>query len=113
MLRNCFDRKKPVFPASKKNIVRFKVIMTLIVVGTLGLVWSALYIVFTPVGNMHILGVQARYYIPLIIPAYMIFYTKKIETNYRETTYNTVMLLIILWLAHGTMYNQFFLTFCQ
>ncbi|OUN90342.1 DUF2142 domain-containing protein [Blautia sp. An46] len=105
--------KKPVFPASKKNIVRFKVIMTLIVVGTLGLVWSALYIVFTPVGNMHILGVQARYYIPLIIPAYMIFYTKKIETNYRETTYNTIMLLIILWLAHGTMYDQFFLTYCQ
>ena len=105
--------KKPVIPLPRKNIISLKIWLTVILLGTVGLIWSALYVVFTPVGSVTIAGVQARYYIPLILPIYMIFYTNKAESRYKETTYNTVLFLIILWLAHGSMYEQFFLTFCR
>ena len=105
--------KKPALPLLKKNIISLKVWMAIILLGTVGLIWSALYVVFTPVGSVTIAGVQARYYIPLILPAYMIFYTNRVEAKYKETTYNTILLLIVLWLAHGSIYEQFFLTFCR
>lgn len=105
--------KKPALPLLKKNIISLKVWMAIILLGTVGLIWSALYVVFTPVGSVTIAGVQARYYIPLILPAYMMFYTNRVEAKYKETTYNTILLLIVLWLAHGSIYEQFFLTFCR
>ena len=105
--------KKPALPLPKKSIFSMKVWLAVILLGTLGLIWSALYIAFTPVGSTSIAGVQARYYIPLVVPTFMLFYTNKVQAAYKETTYNTVMFLIILWLAHGTMYDQFFLTYCQ
>lgn len=105
--------KKPAMPLPRKNMLSMKILIAVILLGTIGLIWSALYIVFTPVGNVTIAGVQARYYIPLLLPGYMLFYTHKVEARYNETTYNTIMLLIILWLAHGSIYQNFFVAFCR
>ena len=40
------------------------------------LIWMAMYLVFSEVGAPEIKGVQARYYIPLLYPLAMIFYTR-------------------------------------
>jgi len=37
----------------------------------IGMVWVAMYLAFTPVGYNHVNGVQARYYIPLLLPIYL------------------------------------------
>lgn len=79
----------------------------------IGLVWSSLYIVFTPVGATSILGVQARYYLPLLYPLCMTFYSEKIEGKWNEKTYTMVILLVMLWVTHGALYQQYFLTYCQ
>lgn len=37
----------------------------------IGMVWLAMYLAFTPVGADTINGVQARYYLPLLLPVYL------------------------------------------
>ena len=43
----------------------------LLCAGIVGMVWLAMYLAFTPVGYDRINGVQARYYIPLLLPLYL------------------------------------------
>ncbi len=43
----------------------------LLCAGVIGMVWLAMYLAFTPVGYDQINGVQARYYIPLLLPLYL------------------------------------------
>lgn len=43
-----------------------KIIMVFLCIGTVVLIWLALYLSFTPVGEETIAGVQARYYLPLL-----------------------------------------------
>ena len=43
----------------------------LMCLAVVGMVWVAMYLAFTPVGYDHVNGVQARYYIPLLLPIYL------------------------------------------
>ena len=43
----------------------------LMCLAVIGMVWVAMYLAFTPVGYNHVNGVQARYYIPLLLPIYL------------------------------------------
>lgn len=43
--------------------------LILLVAAAVALIWLSMYLVFTPVGNGQIAGVQARYYLPLLYPA--------------------------------------------
>ncbi len=43
----------------------------LLCLAVMGMVWVAMYLAFTPVGSNHVNGVQARYYIPLLLPIYL------------------------------------------
>lgn len=43
----------------------------LMCLAVIGMVWVAMYLAFTPVGYDHVNGVQARYYIPLLLPIYL------------------------------------------
>ena len=43
----------------------------LMCLAVIGMVWIAMYLAFTPVGYNHVNGVQARYYIPLLLPMYL------------------------------------------
>lgn len=43
-----------------------KIVLTVAGLGTIFLIWLALYLDFTPVGEDYISGVQARYYLPLL-----------------------------------------------
>lgn len=104
--------KKQVWPGSKKSLMVFKGSLGCLLIGVVVLIWSALYIVFTEVGATEIAGVQGRYFIPLFLPIYMVFYSSKVEGRWKETSYNTVLLLIILFLAHKSMYELFFQAFC-
>lgn len=104
-------KKKIMMPA--KNIWIFKGMLLILIFGVIGLIWSALYIKFTPVGQTTIAGVQPRYYIPLLYPIFALLYSDKIEGKWSEKTYNMIMFLIILWITHGAIYQQFFVTYCR
>lgn len=58
-----------LFANVKTSIGRFKGAMThLMNFGVVAIVFSSMYISYTPVGNEKILGVQGRYVIPLFLP---------------------------------------------
>ena len=97
---------------TKKNTIFYKGLLAFLIMIVIGLVWSALYICFTPVGSTSISGVQPRYYIPLLFPVYMLFYNCKMEAKWKEENYNMVMFLIILFITHTAMHQPFFVPYC-
>ncbi len=105
--------KKKKLGLSVKNTRIFKGMLFLVLAAVVVLIWTALYLSFTPVGSINIAGVQPRYYIPLLLPFFMIFYTDKVEAKWKDSSYNMIILLLALWLAHESMYSQYFLEFCQ
>ena len=60
---------------------KFKIIMSILLVTIWCLIWTALYLSWTPVASPRISGVQSRYFIPLLLPLLMILIPngKKIE----------------------------------
>lgn len=63
----------------RKLSIMDKIIIAIAVIGTIGFIWLALYLSFTPVGETHISGVQARYYLPLLYLGALIFDGKRIS----------------------------------
>lgn len=63
------SRKEDCLVMEKK----YKLSLGAILFVVLGLIWSALYLSYSPVGSTHISGVQARYYYPLLLPLMLIF----------------------------------------
>lgn len=104
--------KKQVWTGKKKNMLLFKLSMGILLLGVISIIWSALYLTFTEVGATEIAGVQGRYFIPLLLPIYVVFYSSKVEGRWKESSYNVVLMLMILFLAHKSMYELFFQTFC-
>lgn len=58
-------------------------------------------------------GVQGRYYIPLLLPLFLVFYTDKIYTKWKEENYNLVMYLIVLLILHLALYSRFLIPYCS
>lgn len=80
-----------------KRINRFLVL--LMVLGTCCLTYLALYITWTPVGSDQILGVQGRYFIPMLMVMPLLFVpnTKKDVWGEKQSTseYTTDMVIIL------------------
>ena len=58
------------------------------------LIWTALYLSYTPVGANHIDGVQNRYFIPLLFPALLCLQTTKIKSNINDKISNAIAIII-------------------
>lgn len=57
----------------RKILSRKQRVSMLLILGlTVVLIWLSMYLTFTPVGSAQILGVQARYYLPLLYPGALI-----------------------------------------
>ena len=68
-------------------------------------IWGSLYLVFTPVGDTQIAGVQARYYLPLLYPAALMIRNKKmyIQAGYEGIAKITMAAALVL--AAVSMYD--------
>ena len=84
---------------------KLKVVLGILVIGVLMLIWTALYLSFTPVGADTINGVQPRYYIPLMFPVMLLFISNKIECRMCELLYDKIVLLINLFVLCGCIYQ--------
>lgn len=56
----------------------------LLCAGIIAMVWVAMYLAFTPVGENYIQGVQARYYIPLLLPLYLCLCPDGVKIHIRQ-----------------------------
>lgn len=63
----------------RKLSIMDNIIIVIAIMGTVGFIWLALYLSFTPVGETYIAGVQARYYLPLLYLGALIFNGKRIS----------------------------------
>lgn len=62
--------------------------MALVLVGTLTVIWTALYLVYNPVGSSGIGGVQGRYYLPLVIVLIMTVQPRKLLNQISPEKYH-------------------------
>lgn len=89
-----------------------KLALACIVMCVIGLVWTALYLDFTPVGLNVINGVQPRYYIPLMFPVILLIENGRVRchrvSNFR---YNQIVLYAGVIVLAGMIY-EFLLVPC-
>ena len=71
------------------------------------LIWTALYLSFTPVGYPYIVGVQGRYFIPLVLIGLLLINGRAIEYKCEEKTYNTVLFTGIGFITMTSFYSTF------
>lgn len=64
-----------------------KIALLIAVILSWGLTMTALYITFTPVGASDILGVQGRYFAPLLLPFLLIIRNDKVLNKINESKY--------------------------
>ena len=73
-----------------------KIWNAVLIFGTACLVWTALYLDFTPVGSMVINGVSPRYYLPLIFPLSLIFINQKVRCSMKLENYQSLIAFLML-----------------
>ena len=77
------------------------IIVTFVII----LIWTSMYLAFTPVGASRIAGVQARYYLPLVYLAALVIQNKKVSI---QAGYNGIVKMIMaaaLVLGSVSMYD--------
>lgn len=80
----------------KRKISVMKIWNGILIFGTACLVWTALYLDFTPVGSMVINGVSPRYYLPLIFPLSLIFINQKVRCSMKLENYQSLIAFLML-----------------
>ena len=90
-----------------------KLIILIGVIGVILLIWTALYLSFTPVGLNTINGVQPRYFIPLLLPLLCLLKGDKIKNNISLKIYNTLVVGIPAILIIISIYQLFILNYCM
>lgn len=84
----------------KTLAIKVRVIIMIQIALVVILVWTALYLSYTEVGEEVIAGVQARYYLPFFLLIFICFQNKKIKCNISEENYqlgiSTMGVLLIM-----------------
>ena len=88
-----------------KNIKTIRVVNGIAVVCSVALVWLAMYLAFTPIGADAIEGVQARYFIPLLLPAAYTLWNNRIQIKVSKQRYYQIVLGAALVLAGVCFYQ--------
>ena len=80
--------------------------VSVIVFGVMCLIWTALYLSFTPVGLSQINGVQGRYYIPITIWILWILRNKKIINKMNPARDHLVVIALSLGILLPIIYRN-------
>lgn len=61
-----------------------RTLVLILCAAVIGMIWLAMYLAFTPVGAEEINGVQARYYLPLLLPVYLCICPEQLQIRIRS-----------------------------
>lgn len=89
--------------------IKEKIVAFFAIAFTVALIWTALYLSFTEVGETTIAGVQARYYLPFIFLFYLLFKPKKIKSEFKVENYQMTVMLIASGLFVWQLIQNFLL----
>lgn len=99
---------------SKEEILpKFKLCIATISIFIFSLIWTALYLSFTPVGENVINGVPPRYYFPICFLILGVLLNKKIIYSIKETNYIKSIIIIMTILSLSCTYNIIILKYCM
>lgn len=102
-----------VTDTNKNELNLFQRLSFLVVLlGVILLIWTALYLSFTPVGYNIINGVQPRYFLPLLFPLLIVFNTSKIKSNISENVYNFIIFIIPILVFMISIYQLVLVNYC-
>lgn len=89
-----------------------KRIIAIIIFSIVCLIWTALYLSFTPVGESRIQGVQARYYLPLVYPLGILCYNNKLKIACSVVRQNQIIMGVVILIELIGIYNNMFINLC-
>ncbi|MCI9380641.1 MAG: DUF2142 domain-containing protein [Dorea sp.] len=92
--------------------VKEKIISLALIFMTIVLIWTALYLSYTEVGQTGIAGVQGRYYIPFIFWLYMCFRTKRINSTFSKEKYQLIVMLISCGMLMSQIVSMIYVGSC-
>lgn len=88
-----------------KRLTKWQRVWIIIVCGAcVALVWTSMYIAFTPPGNTYIEGVQGRYYLPFLFPLWLAASPSFVTVHLKNETYYPA----VLALAGAVFYACYF-----
>ena len=97
-----YDEDKVIYSSMAEHKSNFfiyeKIFIFLVIVGTVVVSMTSLYVSFTPVGNTTVLGYQGRYLIPVFLPTLALFTSPKFKAEWQEKTINYFITYGILFL---------------
>lgn len=83
--------------------LRYKILLGIMVFGMMSIVWTSMYASYTAVGATHIKGVQARYYIPFLMPLFLLLRSRKrnekLQGKIRDVWYYRAVFGIVWFLS--------------
>ena len=98
---------------SKKYLSIFnKIFIFLIVSFIICMIWGSMYLAYTPVGELTINGVQARYFISLLIPIIVCFSSNNIKNNIKKSKYISIVSLLSIICLFFSIYFQIISNYC-
>ena len=92
---------------NKRIDTKIKIILFIIIFIVIGLIFTALYIQWTKVGNCEIQGVQGRYFLPILFYIFMLFSNNKLKINFE---YIRMHIFIILSMSNLLVLYKIFKT---
>lgn len=86
---------------SGKRKIQFAAVLFVV----LALMWTALYLSFTPIGLDDIRGVQPRYYLPLLMLFLFLLYNKRVKVDLKLNQYTTFIVGLLLYVQGSSVYH--------
>ena len=77
------------------------------IIVTIVLIWTALYLSYTPVGSDKIAGVQSRYFLPLLFPLLLCIQPKNIKNTLNQKNINAATIIIPTVIMFISVYFSF------
>lgn len=99
-------------PGKCEFTIKSRAVVLFFIFATMSLIWTALYLSFTEVGETVIAGVQPRYYLPFLFLLYMCFRTGKIQNRLKEENYQMAVMFLACGLLMTNIFDIFILRSC-
>lgn len=72
---------------------------------TVAVIWGAFYLSYNEVGANGIMGVQGRYFIPLLFPYYLILRRRKLKNGMRMGAYYAFTYGCVAWILYRSIFD--------
>lgn len=90
---------------TERKLLGLKLWTAFLLFGVACLIWTALYLDFTPVGSLVINGVSPRYYLPIIFPLGILFMNKTVKCQMSVVNYQRLLAACMLIGSSETIYQ--------